>query len=497
MESSKSHHDSKVISQALAFEVETNIDQKESTKIPVFNTIVMIALSSTEGFNLGYMESLMGIFRQRGFHSSKIGILSIMMYPFLLSFLGAPVVDKYYSRKFGKRKSYLVPCKMAIAIGLFILSYFIDEFVDDGRVTTIALYLFLIGLIQLFDFNALTGLRYEIYGHENTGLASFTLYAGSLLLMVGMLLGTFFAYHMFILLNSEYVCRDLLGIESGPILSHGSACAFFAFVNLASGIGVYFIKEKVERPGDRNKLVSIVKLLKIFLFDPTYRRVTFWLTFSCFGAIGLRSSVSLQLIKKGLRREHIVMLLATNAIFNMTNNFILKKYMVPGRIIRVCCFFILAYLCVLYIDLYNVVTFDPELNYNRTLVLYFVGIFFESACPWMSYHMGFINATTYHKYAASYQTTLMGIVNIGKIIPVTSVVTLMDYTNYTFLFFVMNSINMLFIVLTFNSLATKIDLTTIETYNKIIETVETKKEEESLKSPRISPKDSVKIEKKF
>lgn len=153
--------------------------ESSNRKVPAFYTLVMIALSATEGFNLGYMDSLMGIFRQRGVHSSRIGILNIMMYPFLLSFIGAPIVDRYYSKSFGKRKSYLFPCKLIIAVGLFIFSMYVDDLVDNEKISTIAFCLFGIGLVQLFDFNALTGLRFELYGLENTGLASFTLYAGS------------------------------------------------------------------------------------------------------------------------------------------------------------------------------------------------------------------------------------------------------------------------------------------------------------------------------
>ena len=101
--------------------------------------------------------------------------------------------------------------------------------------------------------------------------------------------------------------------------------------------------------------------------------------------------------------------------------------------------------------------------------MFFIGIFFESACPWMSYHIGFITATTYQKYAASYATTLMGLINIGKIIPVSLTITLLDYMNYTFLFFTLNIANMLFIALSFRDWATVIDQTPIEEYHAVIE----------------------------
>ena len=166
------------------------------------------------------------------------------------------------------------------------------------------------------------------------------------------------------------------------------------------------------------------------------------------------------------------MLLAANSIFNVMNNFILKRFMVPGKIIRTCSIFIVLYLTVMYIDLYNISTFDKDLNYSRSLVLFFIGIFFESACPWMSYHIGFINSTTYQKYAATYATTLMGVVNIGKIVPISLTVTLLDYTNYTFLFVALNSLNMLFVIGNYRGMAKQIDETPISKYNSIIESID-------------------------
>lgn len=292
-------------------------------------------------------------------------------------------------------------------------------------------------------------------------MASFTLYAG-------LILGTFFSYHLFVILNSPYACSLLFGIESGGLVSHRTANIFFALSNLLSGIGSYFIVEPEDKESAAN-MISILTLIKTFFTNKVYKRATLWMLFSCFGVLALRSIVLLSLIKKGMRREHIVMLLAINAVFSLTNNFVLKRFMIPGQIIRVCSFFIIMYLGVIYLDWYNVVTFDPSINYNRGLVIYFLGIFLESACPWMSYHIGFVTATTYEKHAASYATTLMGVVNIGKIIPISLAVTLLDYSNYTLLFVTLNTMNVFFIAFTFNTWAKDIDMTPISKYHMAIE----------------------------
>lgn len=488
---------------------------------PVFYTFVLVALSTTEGFNLGYMESLSGIFRERHMSSAQIAQLSLLMYPFLLSFLGAPIVDKYYSESFGKRKSYLVPCKFIIAIAEFWFSFKIDHLVATNSVTTIALTLFAVGLVQLFDFNALSGLRYELYGPSHTGLASFTLYSG-------LLFGNFFGYHLFVLFNSDYVCRDVLGISDTALVSHAMLIRFFATVNFLSGVGAYMMDEvgyinslkqesssavvaynqeesqqlgsanRSKNPDDpsmremkaigaavhndqslgpqptntkpkRDHQLSTWKLAKTLVQNPLHRRAVLWVMFSCSGAMALRATVSLQLIKKGMQREHIVMMLGANAICAVTNNFLLKRFMKVGQIIRFCTLFLILYLLVIFVDYANIVTFDRENHYTRALVLYFVGIFFEGACPWMSYQIGYITATTYPKFAATYSTTFMGMINLGKFIPISTTLALLDSVNYTVLFFTLDLANIAFLVLTFRSLACPIDDTPIEEYHKVLQ----------------------------
>ncbi len=247
---------------------------------------------------------------------------------------------------------------------------------------------------------------------------------------------------------------------------------FFAFANLFSGIGAYLIQERADENRSQ-KLISVFKLMKLYVTNQIYRRAALWVMISCFAALGLRATVAMMMIKKGMRREHIVMLSACNSIFNVMNNYVLKRFMVPGRIIRTCSIFLMIYLSVIYIDWFNIVTFDKDVNYNRSLILYFIGIFFEGACPWMSYHIGFINSTTYKKYAATYATTLMGVVNLGKIIPVSITITMLDYVNYSVLFFTLNGLNMLFILYSFNRSAKEIDETPINVYNDAIKEIDT------------------------
>ena len=409
----------------------TDDGSRENVKpVPLIASLAITMLSTTEGFQLGYMDALLSIFRERGVPSNRLGLLTTLTWPFLLSFLAAPIVDRYYSASWGKRKTYLVPCKFVLTFAYFGIGMFADQAVSDTKVELLAGCLFAIGLVQLLDFNALLGIRYEVFGPERSDLASFTLYAG-------VAVGQCISYSLFVLLNSKYFCQEVLKLNTSSLVSHQMILSLFGLVNLASGLLVMWVKEPPTEE-DAAKMLSTFSLAKIFLTHKQSARATLWLLCSCFGVVAIRTSVPLMLIRRGVYREHIVMLDAASLPVYVISNFCLKRFMIPGKIIKTCTYFLLGYLLFLHIDLLNIVSFDPAANYNLGLVLYMIAISLEGMCPWMSYHIGFVNSITYSKYAASYATTMLGLINLGKVLPITLVVSLLDFLPYPLVFVLLN-----------------------------------------------------------
>src|SRR3990167_5575764 len=443
----------------------TGLDQDVTANLPKaplnkFAVFTVMILSMTEGFAIGYMESLVNIFREKGVHSRQLGVVMILVWPFLLGFLGAPLVDKYYFKGFGKRKTYLLPCKIVIAIGYTILSFYIDNLVNTLQILTIVKWIFVINLVQLFDYNALLGLRYELFGSERSDLAAFSLFCG-------ISIGIFCSYSGFVLLKSDYFCKDLLGIQSGGFISHQFILLFFASMNLASAACVCQIEEKTSDQNDA-KIMNTLKLAKLMLTDKVTRRPLFWMAITSCGVMSLKSSISLKLIERGIRREHLVMMQAMSIAGTVVSNFVLKKYMQKGQILTYCGKFLLAYLAFLYIDFFNVLNFDPHKNYSLTIALYLVGLFFEGLCPWGSYQMGFINSITYEKYAASYSTTMMALLNAARILPISLTVTVLDYLWYPLFFVHLNLLNM-FSLLYLGNEAKDIDAIPVTDFHKPVQ----------------------------
>lgn len=110
-------------------------DQKKD--YPKMALLVLILLYMTHGFGMGYADSLMSILRGKGVSSDEIGKLGLVNFPGMISFLAGPVVDRYFIRGFGKRRTYIFPCKMAVAVCMFVLSRNIEGYVEDKNINMI------------------------------------------------------------------------------------------------------------------------------------------------------------------------------------------------------------------------------------------------------------------------------------------------------------------------------------------------------------------------
>ena len=68
-------------------------------------------------------QLLPGIYRHQGLPLEKFWILSLGLVPFMFRWLWAPVVDRRVGGRFGRRKSWIIPCTLAGALSYVLLSF--------------------------------------------------------------------------------------------------------------------------------------------------------------------------------------------------------------------------------------------------------------------------------------------------------------------------------------------------------------------------------------
>ena len=67
---------------------------------------------------------------------SQQATFSFAFWPFSLKLLWAPIIDALFIKKFGRRKTWLVPIQYLIGFGMMILSYYINGLLDTEHKQT-------------------------------------------------------------------------------------------------------------------------------------------------------------------------------------------------------------------------------------------------------------------------------------------------------------------------------------------------------------------------
>lgn len=69
----------------------------------------------------GFFQTVLpAIFRQRGASLAAIGLFTLTYLPFGLSFMWAPLVDRYYFRRLGRRRSWMLSGQLLSGVALLM-----------------------------------------------------------------------------------------------------------------------------------------------------------------------------------------------------------------------------------------------------------------------------------------------------------------------------------------------------------------------------------------
>lgn len=100
-----------------------------------WNISLLLFLYLLQGIPLGMAASIPLIIQTYGASWSQQATFSFAFWPFSLKLLWAPIVDALYMKRFGRRKSWLIPIQYALGFVMILLSYYIKDLLDDPTPT--------------------------------------------------------------------------------------------------------------------------------------------------------------------------------------------------------------------------------------------------------------------------------------------------------------------------------------------------------------------------
>jgi PAT family acetyl-CoA transporter-like MFS transporter 1 len=86
-----------------------------------------------KGLPLGLNGALPYILSSKKVSYADQGTFSLAFWPFSLKLLWAPIVDTLYFKRFGLRKSWLIPVQYLLGVSMFLASDYVHFLLESNR----------------------------------------------------------------------------------------------------------------------------------------------------------------------------------------------------------------------------------------------------------------------------------------------------------------------------------------------------------------------------
>jgi PAT family beta-lactamase induction signal transducer AmpG len=130
---------------------------------------LLTALYFVQGMPFGFQATALPVYlRSHGVSVTTIGFLGLLSLPWLLKVLWAPLVDRYGSRRFGRRKSWIVPLQAALALTAAAAAFVSIE----HELSLLLALVFLFNLFAATQDIAVDGLAVDTLRPEELGLGN-------------------------------------------------------------------------------------------------------------------------------------------------------------------------------------------------------------------------------------------------------------------------------------------------------------------------------------
>eukprot|EP01104_Vermistella_antarctica_P004220 TRINITY_DN14711_c0_g1_i1.p1 TRINITY_DN14711_c0_g1~~TRINITY_DN14711_c0_g1_i1.p1 ORF type:complete len:645 (+),score=92.82 TRINITY_DN14711_c0_g1_i1:352-2286(+) len=277
--------------------------------------VLLVLLYVLQGIPMGLTFGSIPFLLQNKVSYTDLGIFSLVGYPYSLKLIWSPIVDSMYSRKFGRRKSWIVPIQFTASILMFCISYVVESLdaPSDANTSVAAVwkltlvFLALVTLIATQDI-AVDGWALTMLSGPNVGYSSSCQ-------TVGLNLGYFVSFTLFLALHSPEFANAHLRSEPLPhgLITLSGYLKFWAivFAMVTILVAVFKKEESVSKNSPESNLTMraiYLKLWTMFKRLSHLRTLILMLLVCKIGFIASDAVTALKLIEKGFRREDMAVL---------------------------------------------------------------------------------------------------------------------------------------------------------------------------------------------
>ncbi len=196
----------------------------------------------------------------------QLSILSFVMYPFTMKLLWAPLIDVFYIRWLGRRRTWLLPVQLTLGVAFIILSYSLESLLVGLRITELTIIFFFIMFLTATQDICVDGWALTLFGSSNVIWQSISQ-------MIGQPLGGFLGSPVLLTFESanmtNRLIRQPLGIADQPygLFTLAQFVRFWGILFLITTCALTFLFREQEQNNKKKNNDDHLNLLQTYLYS--------------------------------------------------------------------------------------------------------------------------------------------------------------------------------------------------------------------------------------
>ncbi|PWY68491.1 acetyl coenzyme a transporter [Aspergillus sclerotioniger CBS 115572] len=301
------------------------------------NFLLLCVLYFLQGIPMGLATGSVPFLLKPYLSYGQIGVFSLASYPYSLKLLWSPIVDAIWSRRFGRRKSWITPVQVIAGVAMIYMGGRIEGMMKDAGanggagVWNFTYWWFLLVFFCATQDIAVDGWAITLMSPPNISYASTAQ-------TVGLTAGHFLSYTVFLAFNSaDFANRWFRAVPvEGGLLSLGTYLKFWGWAYLVVTTCLAVMK-KEDRTHERDSIMDVYRSMWSVL---KLRHVHTIILVHLIAKIGFQANdgvTSLKLLDKGFGQDNMALVVLIDFPFEIGLGYYAGKWSTEYTAMRLWC----------------------------------------------------------------------------------------------------------------------------------------------------------------
>ena len=301
------------------------------------NFCLLVLLYFLQGIPMGLASGSVPFLLKRNLSYGQIGVFSLAVYPYSLKLLWSPIVDAVWSRRLGRRKSWILPIQMVSGLGMLYLGGRAEDMMekaaakDGSGIWNFTYWWFTLVFLCATQDIAVDGWALTLLSPPNLSYASTAQ-------TVGLTGGHFLSYTVFLAFQAKDFANRWFRktpLDEG-IMTLGGYLTFWGWAYIAVTLGLALLK-KEEKTKDRDGILEVYKSMVGIL---KLRNIQIIFLIHLIAKIGFQANdavTNLKLIEKGFSDEDLALTVLIDFPFEIGLGYYAGRWSTSNPPIHVWC----------------------------------------------------------------------------------------------------------------------------------------------------------------